>query len=113
MPFANRRKQLVLLLNATTNGELHFKEREAAAEEISASFDPKRHGRLFAETLSSDALTDEAREMLIEILALMADEPALTALEAFVASTRRSIRLRNEVLLCLVALGRTKPSTKA
>ena len=113
MPFANPRKQLVLLLNAVTNAELGFQDRETAAEEISERFDPKRHAKLFAETLSRDDLTDPAREMLIDVLALMADEVSLSALEKFVAATERSSHLRNEAHLRLVALGRIKLRFKA
>lgn len=113
MPFANRRRQLVLLLNAVTDRELSFRDREIAAEEISERFDPKRHAKLFADSLSRDDLTDPAREILIEILALMADEDSLVALEAFVLATSRSIQLRNEARLRLVALGRIKLRFKA
>ncbi len=113
MPFVNDRKQLVLLLNAVTNRELAFRDREVAAEEISERFDPKRHGKLFADALSRDDLTDPARETLIDILTLMADEQSLDALERFVAATQRSSQLRNEAYLRLLALGRVKPKARA
>ena len=113
MPFVNDRKQLALLLNAVTNRELAFRDRETAAEEISERFDPKRHGKLFADALARDDLTDPARETLIDILALMADEHSLAALEAFVTATNRSTLLRNEAYLRLVALGRVKPRARA